>query len=90
MDDCKALMQFGRTDQISMWLQSGARYGCAMNGEESDILSFELSEFGVTLSFSPTYFTQINHQINTTLVSRVTELLKPEADDVIVDFLRIR
>lgn len=87
MDDCEALLQFGRTYQISMWLQPGGLDTVApMNSEESDILSLELSEFGVILPFSPTDFTQINHQINTALVGHAIELLKPKADDVIVDF----
>ena len=84
--DREALLEFGCIHKVSMWLQSGGpTTATPMNGE-ADVLTLELPEFGVTLPFFPTDFTQVNHQLNTVLVGRVVALLAPEPDDVVVDF----
>lgn len=84
--DCEALLQFGRTYDISMWLQPGGPETAMPLSGDSDLLLLELPEFGITLLFAPTDFTQVNHQINTVLVSRVIQLLAPEPNDAVVDF----
>jgi 23S rRNA (uracil1939-C5)-methyltransferase len=49
-------------------------------------LTYELPEFGITMPFTPTDFTQVNHQINATLVGRALRLLDPRPDERIGDF----
>lgn len=85
-DDREALLRFGRTHNVSMWLQPGGPDTVAPLDGNADVLSLSLPEFGVTLPFVPTDFTQVNHQLNTVLVSRAVKLLAPEPDDVVVDF----
>ncbi len=85
-DDCEALLHFGRVHAVSMWLQPGGPDTAAPLDGNADVLSLSLPEFGVTLPFVPMDFTQVNHQLNTVLVSRALELLAPEPDDVVVDF----
>jgi 23S rRNA (uracil1939-C5)-methyltransferase len=85
-DDREALLCFGRTHSVSVWLQPGGPETVAPLDGNADVLSLSLPEFGVTLPFAPTDFTQVNHQLNTVLVSRAVELLAPEPDDVVVDF----
>ncbi|MBX3639177.1 MAG: 23S rRNA (uracil(1939)-C(5))-methyltransferase RlmD [Nitrosomonas sp.] len=85
-DDCEALLSFGRAHGVSMWLQPGGPDTAAPLDGNADVLFLSLPEFGITLPFAPMDFTQVNHQLNTVLVSRALELLAPEPDDVVVDF----
>lgn len=48
-------------------------------------LGYSLPEFGVTLRFSPTEFTQVNHGVNRLLVRRALTLLNPRPDERIAD-----
>ncbi|MBX3615686.1 23S rRNA (uracil(1939)-C(5))-methyltransferase RlmD [Nitrosomonas sp.] len=86
-DDRAALLAFGRMHGVSMWLQPGGSQSVApMLDEEANVLTLELPEFGITLPFMPTDFTQVNHQLNMLLVSRAIELLAPQPDEVVADF----
>lgn len=85
-DDREALLRFGRTHNVSVWLQPGGPETVTPLDGNADVLSLSLPEFDVTLPFAPTEFTQVNHQLNTILVSRVVDLLAPESGDVVVDF----
>ena len=40
-------------------------------------LAYTLPEFGMTMPFKPTDFTQVNHAINQVLVGRALRLLGP-------------
>ncbi len=48
-------------------------------------LSYRLPEFGLTLDFRPTDFTQVNHAVNQVMVSRAIQLLAPKAGERIAD-----
>lgn len=86
-DDRAALLAFGRMHGVSMWLQPGSPQTAApMLDADADVLTLELPEFDITLPFVPADFTQVNHQLNTQLVSRAIELLSPQPDEVIADF----
>lgn len=85
-EDRAALLQFGRVHDVSIWLQPSGSDTIAPLDGNADVLSLTLPEFGITLPFAPTEFTQVNHQLNTVLVGRTVELLAPEPDDVVVDF----
>ena len=85
--DREALLAFGRTHRVSMWLQPGNPLTAEpMLPADADCLSLELPEFGINLPFKPSDFTQVNHQLNTRLVSRAIELLAPQSTDVVADF----
>jgi 23S rRNA (uracil1939-C5)-methyltransferase len=49
-------------------------------------LAYTLPEFGVTMPFKPTDFTQVNHQINSTLVTRALRLLEPQPGERVIDW----
>ena len=85
-NDCAAILAFGRKHDVSMWLQPRGPETITPLDGDTEVLSLALPEFGITIPFAPTDFTQINHQLNTILVKRVIELLEPEPDDVVVDF----
>ena len=48
-------------------------------------LSYALPQQGVAFSFKPTDFTQVNIDINRSMVSRVMTLLDPQSDDCVLD-----
>ncbi|MCB1984852.1 MAG: 23S rRNA (uracil(1939)-C(5))-methyltransferase RlmD [Nitrosomonas sp.] len=85
-DDREMLLHFGRTHDVSIWLQSRGPETAAPLDSNSNGLSLALPEFGIDIPFAPTDFTQVNHQLNTLLVKRTIELLAPEPDDIVVDF----
>ncbi len=41
-------------------------------------LSYSLPEFGITMPFAPTEFTQVNSEMNRLMVSRAMRLLDPQ------------
>ncbi len=49
-------------------------------------LAYTLPEFGITMPFKPTDFTQVNHQINRVLVSRAVRLLEAGPNERVIDW----
>ena len=49
-------------------------------------LAYALPEFGVTMPFKPTDFTQVNPHINRVLVSRALRLLDPRRNERVIDW----
>ncbi|HWI80657.1 23S rRNA (uracil(1939)-C(5))-methyltransferase RlmD [Ramlibacter sp.] len=49
-------------------------------------LAYSLPEFGITMPFKPTDFTQVNPHINRVLVSRAVRLLDPGAGERVIDW----
>ena len=86
IEDREALLQFGRTHDVSIWLQPGGSETIAPLDGNADVLSMTLPDFGITLPFAPTEFTQVNHQLNAVLVGRAVDLLASQANEVVVDF----
>ena len=57
-----------------------------MNPEDADKLRLHLGEFGVDIVFKPTDFTQVNHALNETMVSRAVHLLGVKPGHKVADF----
>jgi 23S rRNA (uracil1939-C5)-methyltransferase len=84
--DLALLRAFAREHGIEWWLQPhGPDSARPLDGAAST-LAYRLPEFGLTMPFRPTDFTQVNHAINEALVSRALRLLAPGEDDVVVDW----
>ena len=49
-------------------------------------LAYRLPEFGITMPFKPTDFTQVNPHINRVLVARALRLLDPQPHERVVDW----
>ncbi|MGA7596211.1 MAG: 23S rRNA (uracil(1939)-C(5))-methyltransferase RlmD [Gallionella sp.] len=49
-------------------------------------LSYSLPEFGITMPFAPSEFTQVNSALNRVMVSRAMRLLDPQPGERIADF----
>ena len=84
--DLALLRAFAGEHGVEWWLQSqGPDSARPLDGAASR-LAYRLPEFGVTMAFRPTDFTQVNHAINEALVSRALRLLAPRAEDVVIDW----
>ena len=55
-------------------------------GHETGQLAYALPDFGITMPFRPTDFTQVNPHINRVLVSRALGLLKVQRDERVIDW----
>jgi 23S rRNA (uracil1939-C5)-methyltransferase len=83
--DRERLREFAARENVSIWLQPGGPATAApLDGDAR--LAYTLDEFGVTLPFHPTDFTQVNHQINAILVRRALQLLEVGPQHAVVDF----
>jgi 23S rRNA (uracil1939-C5)-methyltransferase len=71
---------------VQWWLQSKGPETVCLLDEGGDMLSYALPEFGITMPFKPTDFTQVNPQINRVLVSRALRLLDVRADERVIDW----
>jgi 23S rRNA (uracil1939-C5)-methyltransferase len=81
------LAEFSRQHAVSLWIQTaGPDSAEPLDPQCTDELSLPLPEFGLSLPFRPTDFTQVNHRTNEVLVRRAVALLAPEADEVLADF----
>jgi 23S rRNA (uracil1939-C5)-methyltransferase len=57
-----------------------------MPGHETAQLAYALPDFGITMPFRPTDFTQVNPHINRVLVSRALGLLKVNNQERVIDW----
>ena len=74
--DMAAFEAFSLEYGVSVWLQPKGPDSCyPMHASDLTALKLELPEFGVHISFKPTDFTQVNHRLNETMVSRAINLL---------------
>lgn len=84
--DVAAILEFGRTHQLDMWHQPGGpETARPLDDRMSPWLEYSLPEFGVSLRFKPTDFTQVNIQINRILMRRAMDLLDPQPGELIAD-----
>ena len=86
-EDHEKLLAFGREKNLDIWLQpKGPETAHAALPENETKLGLELSEFNVRITFKPTDFTQVNHALNETMVSRAVRLLELTPDMKVADF----
>lgn len=84
--DLQRLRAFGREHGVQWWLQPKGPDTVRLLDEGGPVLSYELAEFGLTMPFKPTDFTQVNQHINAVLVGRALRLLRAQADDRVIDW----
>jgi 23S rRNA (uracil1939-C5)-methyltransferase len=84
--DLRRLREFATEHAVQWWLQpKGPATVHPLDAQDCE-LSYRLPEFGITMRFKPTDFTQVNHQINRTLVARAISLLDPQPDERVIDW----
>ena len=83
--DQDRLRQFADSHGICIFLQAGGPDTAVCFHPPESSLSYRLPDFGITMGFRPTDFTQVNHGVNRVLVRRAMALLQPAAGERIGD-----
>ena len=84
--DLELLRGFARRHAVEWWLQpKGPDTAHRLDGAASS-LAYTLPGFGIRMPFCPTDFTQVNRDINRSLVARAVALLAPAPDERVVDW----
>lgn len=85
-DDILALRAFGASHNVTWWLQpKGPETAHPLERGDADKLAYTLPEFGLRMPYRPTDFTQVNHAINQTLISKALSLLDIKQTDRVAD-----
>lgn len=85
--DEAAIKKFADTHKVQFWLQTkGPETVVPFYPLDAPPLTYSLPEFGITMPFAPTEFTQVNSEMNRLMVSRAMRLLAPQAGERIADF----
>jgi len=85
-DDAVLLREFADRHGVTIYLQtSGPESATLFHPPDAPMPSYHLPEFGVTLRFRPTDFTQVNHDVNRVLVRRALGLLDIQPGDRVAD-----
>ena len=84
--DCQKLRAFGVLHQVQWWLQSKGPETVKLLDEDGPLLSYVLPDFGITMPFKPTDFTQVNPQINRVLVTKALRLLEVKKHERVIDW----
>ncbi len=85
--DEAALRVFAEAHAVQFWLQPKGPDSCyPFHPLDVPVLTYTLPEFGIEMPFAPTEFTQVNHQLNRTMVHRAIRLLDPQPGERIADF----
>lgn len=84
--DEEAIKQFAVTHAVQFWLQTkGPETVVPFYPLDAPPLTYSLPEFGITMPFAPTEFTQVNADMNRVMVSRAMRLLNPQPNERIAD-----
>jgi 23S rRNA (uracil1939-C5)-methyltransferase len=71
---------------VQWWLQSKGPETVRLLDEGGAELAYALPDFGVSMPFKPTDFTQVNPHINRVLVTRALRLLDAQPQDRVIDW----
>jgi 23S rRNA (uracil1939-C5)-methyltransferase len=86
-DGDKALLRTFATEQnVQWWLQAKGPDTVQLLDAEGPQLSYGLPDFGITMPFRPTDFTQVNPFINRVLVARSLRLLDAQKNERVIDW----
>jgi 23S rRNA (uracil1939-C5)-methyltransferase len=84
--DIEKLHAFAAEHSVQWWLQSKGPETVKLLVEGGELLAYALPEFGITMPFKPTDFTQVNPHINRVLVARALRLLDVQKTDRVIDW----
>jgi 23S rRNA (uracil1939-C5)-methyltransferase len=71
---------------VQWWLQAKGPDTVRLLDEGGPELAYSLPEFGITMPFKPTDFTQVNPHINRVLVERAVRLLDAQRSERVIDW----
>ena len=84
-NDETLLREFADRHNVWVWLQPKGVESVTPFYPETGKLCYRLPEFEVEMPFKPTDFTQVNHMMNRSLVSRAIRLLEVKETDRVLD-----
>jgi 23S rRNA (uracil1939-C5)-methyltransferase len=84
--DLARLRAFGQQHGVQWWLQAKGPDTVKLLDEGGEPLAYRLPEFGITMPFKPTDFTQVNPEINRVLVARALRLLDAQPRERVIDW----
>jgi 23S rRNA (uracil1939-C5)-methyltransferase len=84
--DLARLRTFAAKYGVQWWLQPKGPDTVHLLDEGGRPLAYALPEFGITMPFKPTDFTQVNPHINRVLVSRALRLLAVQRHERVIDW----
>ncbi len=84
--DKARLRTFAGEHGVQWWLQPKGPDTVHLLDEGGPQLAYSLPEFGITMPFKPTDFTQVNPHINRVLVGRALRLLDARPDERVIDW----
>ena len=84
--DLERLRDFGARHGVQWWLQPKGPDTVRRLDDGGPELAYALPEFGITMPFKPTDFTQVNPHINRVLVTRALRLLDARDDERVIDW----
>ncbi|PUE22294.1 23S rRNA (uracil(1939)-C(5))-methyltransferase [Limnohabitans sp. MMS-10A-160] len=84
--DLAKLRAFGEQHQVQWWLQPKGPDTVHLLDAGGPQLSYGLPDFGITMPFRPTDFTQVNPFINRVLVARSLRLLQAQKNERVIDW----
>jgi len=85
-DDLAKLRAFAVEQNVQWWLQPKGPDTVQLLDARGEQLSYALPDFGITMPFRPTDFTQVNPHINRVLVSRALRLLDARKHERVIDW----
>jgi len=84
--DAQRLREFATEHRVQWWLQPKGPDTVHRLDDTGPALAYTLPEFGITMPFKPTDFTQVNHHINRVLVDRALKLLQIAPEHRVIDW----
>ena len=84
--DVALLRAFAAEQGVQWWLQPKGPDTVHLLDEGGEPLAYALPDFGITMPFKPTDFTQVNPHINRVLVSRALRLLDVQPHERMIDW----
>ena len=84
--DIARLRAFAAEHAVQWWLQPKGPDTVKLLDEGGEQLAYALPDFGITMPFKPTDFTQVNPHINRVLVSRALRLLDVQKNERVIDW----
>jgi 23S rRNA (uracil1939-C5)-methyltransferase len=85
-EDVARLREFADRHGIQWWLQpKGPETAHPFYPLDAPALDYRLPEFGLSIAFRPTEFTQVNAGVNRVLVKRAVDLLDPQPGERVGD-----
>ena len=85
-DDQQRLRDFAAAHGVQWWLQPQGPETVRRLDDDGCELAYALPEFGITMPFQPTDFTQVNPHVNAVLVSRALRLLELGRHERVIDW----